>query len=649
MIADIRLGSTFRTALDYGAGMNKKEKLADLVETHNLMSLDSGGIADEMISVSSLSHRIKKPVLHISLSFHPDEDPSRELMLKATHAYLRELDISPELHQIAIYEHHDTPHKHFHVYINRANLETGKAIDNKLMYFRSEVASRKVESALGLRRTDTIKKSTRKKPELEELAISTAEVAGDIQSPDWVIKDKDEHRFKVRHFVHSAVEKALVGGVGDREELARILKLLNIETVWKDDSQGNFVGASFKYDNLSITGNAAGFTASDLRKHFSGEKNCVEMIGEMTPKDGVTIRLSPEQLQDISQATASSWKEVRRKRGFHFESQAVEQFPFTDLLRTVARKSNLNEAEVYAYTAQFELDKKSQLPDIKKKEAAAFGRTSKSFLKLAESVRGNQDSRELFLAAMNLERRGNLLYLKDPSHLRYSASETEIAGITNSPHGDPVSIPKVFSFAERTVLLSAASGKEIRHSFYDLEPGRLKSIFEPMLYGKIEQQLNANYVHKVISDSPVRLEEKLDYLRQRGVVIEPTAGGGYQLGFIGTASTGEMASRVPASEAFSRLLTASGYGRQEYEASREALLSPRGKIMVTLAQAIDRGDTRQSDYIMSQVHRLNKDLAGYSDPRELLEALSGRFGSIRGQSSRLEKEARKIQWKNRRR
>lgn len=649
MIAKIQVGSTFKTALAYGAGVFHEEKMSDLVLTYNLLNTDASGMANEMISVANNSTRVEKPVLHISVSFHPDECPDQETMLKATHIYLEEMKISTDNHQIAIYEHHDTPHKHFHLYINRVNIETNTAIDMYRSYPKNDAACRKAEQMLGLRPTDSIKE-TREKRKQKSIQRSEAVSDSDVSvSSGWVIKDKDEHRFKVRHFVHSAVEKTLLGGVGDRDELARILKLLNIEAIWKDDSQGNFVGASFKYDNLSITGNAAGFTATDLRKHFSGEKNCVEKVDEIIPKEGVTIRLSSEQLEEVSLATAASWKEVRRKHGYHFESQAVERFPFTDLVRAVAQKSNLNEAQVYAYAAQFELEKKSELPDIKKKETAAFGQTSKSFLKLAESVRGNQDSRELFLAAMNLERRGNLLYLKDPSHLRYSASEAEMATLSNSPHVNPVSIPKVFSFAERTALLSAASGKEIRQSFFDLEPGRLKSIFEPALYGKIEEQLNANYVHRVVSASPVRLEEKLDYFRQRGVVIEPMAGGGYQLGFIGTTSTGEMSSRVPASEAFSRLLAASGYGQKEYEESREALLSPRGKIMVALAQAIDRGDTKQSGYIMSQVHRLNKDLAGYSDPRELLEALSGRSGNIRGQSSRLEKEARKIQWKNRRR
>ncbi|MBO9638185.1 MAG: hypothetical protein J7576_08460 [Siphonobacter aquaeclarae] len=250
---------------------------------------------------------------------------------------------------------------------------------------------------------------------------------------------------------------------------------------------------------------------------------------------------------------------------------------------------------------------------------------------------------------MNVERRVNLLYTRESGHLRYSATHDEISFLENAPFSSSVFIPREFSFAERSVLLNTASGKEISQSFYDLNPNRLKKIFQPAFYDKIETQLNENYVKKVLANSPVKLEDKIEYLRQRGIVIEATTNGGYELGFMGNSNTGEMRCRMTAGDTFARMLRASGYGRQKQEASRSFLLSQRGRMAVDLAQALDTNNTNQTRFVMDQVHRLNQEYANYADSRELLEILSGRSGTVRGQSSELAREAGKIQWKNRRR
>ncbi|MBO9638186.1 MAG: hypothetical protein J7576_08465 [Siphonobacter aquaeclarae] len=93
----------------------------------------------------------------------------------------------------------------------------------------------------------------------------------------------------------------------------------------------------------------------------------------------------------MSKVTREYWNSVWRQLGYHFESQVVESFPFTDLLRMVAKKSDLNEAKVYAYVSGFELRMKKILPDIKKTEKQAFERASKSLLVLTDSIMGNVD------------------------------------------------------------------------------------------------------------------------------------------------------------------------------------------------------------------------------------------------------------------
>jgi hypothetical protein len=69
--------------------------------------------------------KLTEPVYSYSLSWSPEENPSREEMLKAAKESLKVVGL--DKHQVVLVAHNDQPHKHIHVIANRVDLAAGKA------------------------------------------------------------------------------------------------------------------------------------------------------------------------------------------------------------------------------------------------------------------------------------------------------------------------------------------------------------------------------------------------------------------------------------------------------------------------------------------------------------------------------------------
>lgn len=67
------------------------------------------------------------PVYHYSLSWHPDQKPNREDMIEAGRSSLKALEL--EGYQAMMIAHHDEPHAHLHIIVNRVHPDTGKMVN----------------------------------------------------------------------------------------------------------------------------------------------------------------------------------------------------------------------------------------------------------------------------------------------------------------------------------------------------------------------------------------------------------------------------------------------------------------------------------------------------------------------------------------
>jgi hypothetical protein len=79
---------------------------------------------------------LEKPVKHISLSWHPDEHPTREQMIEAARSFLKEL--GAEEHQAFLVGHDDKDHQHVHIMLNRVHPDTGLALKDGFEYRRAQ-------------------------------------------------------------------------------------------------------------------------------------------------------------------------------------------------------------------------------------------------------------------------------------------------------------------------------------------------------------------------------------------------------------------------------------------------------------------------------------------------------------------------------
>jgi hypothetical protein len=92
-------------------------------------------------------HPLEKPVMTISLSWHPSERPTAEAMEKAADSYLHFMGF--DQHQAVFIAHTDTGHAHVHIILNRVHPQTGKVLDDAFSKNRSQMWARDYEREHG--------------------------------------------------------------------------------------------------------------------------------------------------------------------------------------------------------------------------------------------------------------------------------------------------------------------------------------------------------------------------------------------------------------------------------------------------------------------------------------------------------------------
>lgn len=110
--------------------------------------------------VSNANSRMSKPVMHISVSFDAKEHISEEQRQQAVQSVLKEMGVNAQDHQYLIVKHNDTANPHYHIVLNKVDLDGKKlnlGFDGKKEGFiknRLQVISDKIEQEQGLQRTE---------------------------------------------------------------------------------------------------------------------------------------------------------------------------------------------------------------------------------------------------------------------------------------------------------------------------------------------------------------------------------------------------------------------------------------------------------------------------------------------------------------
>jgi hypothetical protein len=239
MIAKTSIGKSFGSALEYGAALKegKEKKLAQLLGASNLGARDPQGMAAEMIAVAD-SSRCQNAVWHTSLNWPKGEEVRKEQLLRAASEYCRQIGADPTRHQVAIYQHHDRPHTHIHIYINRVPMDGGPALDTSHNYARNVKVCQAITEQLGM-----------------------SQVPQQRQS----LNDHDPHKRSTREYVQETLKIILTNPqITTVEQLSEQLRLKGVESQFKHDSKGVLVGCSFRYEETAVKGTEVGHKAKRI-------------------------------------------------------------------------------------------------------------------------------------------------------------------------------------------------------------------------------------------------------------------------------------------------------------------------------------------------------------------------------------------------
>lgn len=249
MIAKTTIGADFLGAICYGAGLRVNGKeiegKSELLLTHNLVSDDPKGMALEMQQEAEFG-RCKKPVWHTSLSWKPGENPSKELMIEAANRYCEKMGASPEDHQIVVFQHHDRPHKHVHVYVNRVPMGGGKALETSHNYARNVRVCMEISRELGFAKL--------------------------VKLENGKLRCVSENHKEAQKVVNFAIKEALKQKCKSSMELEIQLREMGIECKFVVED-GRLRYSSYGYNGASIKGQDVGFTAKQLQIRLDKNSN----------------------------------------------------------------------------------------------------------------------------------------------------------------------------------------------------------------------------------------------------------------------------------------------------------------------------------------------------------------------------------------
>lgn len=139
-----RSGNGFRGLVNYLVRGSKASPDMDRVawsSTRNLLVDDIELAPRFMRAVAKQATRCRRPVYHLVISWHENENPSEALMRMVADATLADLQLSE--HQAILIAHRDTDHRHLHIVANRVHPGTGKTWHASMDYARIERSLRR--------------------------------------------------------------------------------------------------------------------------------------------------------------------------------------------------------------------------------------------------------------------------------------------------------------------------------------------------------------------------------------------------------------------------------------------------------------------------------------------------------------------------
>ncbi|MBO6186567.1 MAG: hypothetical protein J6O88_18075 [Chryseobacterium sp.] len=269
MIGNIhKSGNSFSGASEYVLAQGRyakeeKDKRPEIIEQNNIFSTNHKEIGREMRAVALDNTKVKKPVMHYSVSFSKDDKTEENKRIEAVKSTMKDLGISANNHQYMVVKHNDKQ-PHYHIIVNRVGLD-GKLLSDNFSKNRLEVAIDKAEKKLGLDNSLAEKRRFVYNPANDKgYNVVPRKENNLVRKP----KDKEKSLSDKKEFIQDKINESLQNKrITNPEQLKSELQKHKINFEYKTNSKG-LAGTSFYYDKLSVKGSQIDFKASVIEKQL---------------------------------------------------------------------------------------------------------------------------------------------------------------------------------------------------------------------------------------------------------------------------------------------------------------------------------------------------------------------------------------------
>lgn len=278
MIIEVSTGNGFRGVISYVQKEHEKDlpldKKPEVIEK-NLVFGNTKEMARQMRFVARGNTRISKPVMHVSVSFDAKEKLSEEQRQKAVKSVLNEMGVKTQDHQYLVVKHNDTANTHYHIVLNKVDLDGKKlnlGFDGKKEGFiknRLQVIADKIEQEQGLQRTEGRNIIYDKNSEKGYRFLTADEKAerDERKSRDKkAVLSKNPNIKHLQKNVQTAIQNVLQDrSITNVQQFKAMVESKGIDVRLMQNKNG-ISGISFSTDKISVKGSQIGAKWNDIDK-----------------------------------------------------------------------------------------------------------------------------------------------------------------------------------------------------------------------------------------------------------------------------------------------------------------------------------------------------------------------------------------------
>lgn len=275
MVVGVSTGNGFKGTISYVQKEHEKnleqDRKPEIIEKNNIYG-NTLSMSKQMRFVSNGNSRVSKPVMHLSVNFSKNEKLTEDQRQKAVQSVLKEMGVKSENHQYLIAKHNDTENPHYHIVLNKVDLDGKKlnlGFDGKREEFiknKLQVIADKIEQEQGLKRTEGRNIIYDAGNEKGYRFLTAEEKSQRKPREKKVILDKNPNKLKQQTAIKEEINKVLQDQkIISPGSFKIALEKRGIDVKFSENKNGIY-GISLKTDKISLKGSEIGAKWNDINK-----------------------------------------------------------------------------------------------------------------------------------------------------------------------------------------------------------------------------------------------------------------------------------------------------------------------------------------------------------------------------------------------